>query len=212
MALIQIDTNSTPTTPAAGQSKIYIDNVSKKLTTIDDAGRIDTVDDVAGASTGGQTGFAADTYLLGASLLVPRSLPKAGTMYYCCFDMVKTGAGTAAFTITIRFGTNGTIADTSRVSLAFAVGTGVVDTGIFEVWAHFRNVGGAAVLAAQCRCTHHLAATGLVTTGASGTGVILATSAGFDSTVLDSYIGLSVNGGSLFSGTNTVVESYMRNV
>lgn len=212
MAQILLDTQSTPAAPAAGQGILYFDNVTKRLTTKNDAGQIDSVDDVAAASTANQTGFAADTYLAGASLAIPSGLVRAGSMYYCIFDMVKTAAGVAAFTITIRFGTAGTIADTARVTLAFAIGTAAVDTGTFEVWAAFRNVGAAAVIAAMCRCTHHLAATGLITTGASGTGIILATSAGFDSTVPASTIGISVNGGTSFAGTNTIVESYLNNV
>lgn len=212
MAQILLDTQSTPTTPAAGQAVLYFDNVSKKLTTKNDTGATDTVDDVSNTSTANQTGFAADTYLTGANLAVPAGLLKVSTMYYACFDMVKTAAGTAAATVIIRFGTAGTIADTARLTFTFAAGTGAIDTGIFEVWAHVRSVGAAGVMSGMCRCTHALAATGLVSTGASGTGVILVTSAGFDTTVPASTIGISFNGGASFAGTNTVVQSYLKGV
>lgn len=212
MALILLDTQSTPTTPSAGQGKLYFDNVSKKLTTVNDAGVIDTMDDVSNVSTANQTGFAADTYLTGANLAIPPGLLKVGTMYYNCFDMTKTGAGTAAATVIVRIGTAGTIADTARLTFTFAVGTGVIDTGIFETWVSVRSVGAAGVLVGMCRCTHHLAATGLTTTGASGIGIILVTSAGFDTTIAASTIGISFNGGASFAGTNTVVQSWLKAV
>lgn len=153
--------------------------------------------------------YASDTYLAGSSIIIPAGAWKAKTQYWCLFDMVKTGAGTAAFTVNVRLGTLGTQAgDASVCALAFAVGTGVIDTGRFELIATFRSVGAgtAAVVQGSIRCTHHLAATGLVTTGASGTGIINATGSGFNSTT-QTTIGLSVNGGSLFSGTNTSVQA-----
>lgn len=215
MAQIVIDTQAVPTTPAAGQAIIYFDNVSKKLTTRNDAGSVDTVDDVATTSTAAvAAAYAADTYVAGSSLAIPAGLVRVNSMYYCCFDMTKTAAGVAAATVIVRIGTAGNIADTAILTFTFGAGSAAIDTGIFEVWAHFRTVGSgtSAVLSGMCQCTHALAATGLVSTGASGNGLILATSAGFNSTVASSFIGVSFNGGAAFAGTNTVVQSYMRNV
>lgn len=213
MAQVLLDTQAVPNTPAAGQLVIYPDNVGKRLSSKNDAGVVSSLDDVATASTASiAAAYAADTYVAGASLAIPSGLVRALSMYYCCFDMTKTAAGTAAPTVIIRIGTAGTVADTARVTFTFAVGTGVADTGIFEVWAHFRSVGAAAVLAGMCRCTHHLAVTGLTTTGASGTGIILSNSAPFDSTTPTSIIGVSFNGGASFSGTNSIVQAYMKNV
>lgn len=212
MAQILLDTQSTPVTPAAGQAVLYFDNVSKKLTTKNDAGVIDTVDDVSAASTANQTGFAADTYVTGANLAIPAGLLKAGTAYYAAFDMVKTAAGVAAATVIVRIGTAGTIADTARLTFTFGAGTAAVDTGLFEVWVIVRSVGGAGVITGLCRCTHHLAATGLVSTGASGTGILTVTSASFDTTVAASTIGISFNGGASFAGTNTYVSANFKGI
>jgi len=212
MAQILLDTQSIPTTPAAGQGIIYFDNVTKKLTTKNDAGTVDTVDDVVTTTTANQTGFAADTYMTGSSLAIPPGLLRVSSSYYFVFDMAKTAAGTAATTVIIRIGTNGTIADTARLTFTFGAGTAAADTGIFEVWAHVRSVGASGVMVGMCRCTHALAATGLISTGASGSGVILVTSSGFDTTVASSFIGVSFNGGSSYSGTNTVQQAYLRNV
>jgi hypothetical protein len=122
--------------------------------------------------------------------------------------MVKTSAGTQAPVITIYWGTNGSTADTSLGTITFGVGTGAVDTGIFEVWVVFRTIGTgtSATILANARCTHHLAATGLTTTGASGTGIIInGVSSGFNSSGTTNYMGLGFNGGTSFVGTCTQV-------
>jgi hypothetical protein len=211
MADILIDNQSAPSTPSAGQYVIYADTVSKRLTGRSDTGAIDTLDDIVNFSTANQTGFAADTYLTGSGIAIPGGLVKAGTMYRLVFDMVKTAAGIAAATVIVRFGTAGTTADTARLTFTWGAGTAAIDTGTFEVFVHFRNVGASAVAVGICRCTHALAATGLVSTGASGTGILLVTSGAFDSTVANSIIGVSFNGGASFSGTNVVVQSQLIN-
>lgn len=158
-------------------------------------------------------GYGSDTYLAGSGILIPTGGYVAGAVYTCVFDMVKTAAGTAAFTITLRIGTGGgVVGDTSIMSWAFAVGTAAVDSGVFTVTAHFRTVGSgtSAVIAGLAECSHALAATGLITTGASGFGQVSTVSSGFDSTIAATTIGLSVNGGASFSGTNSVVQTTLR--
>jgi hypothetical protein len=154
-------------------------------------------------------GYAADTYLAGSSIAIPTGGWIAGGRYVCVFDMVKTAAGTAQFTITLRLGNAGTTADASIISFAFAAGTAAVDTGLFEIFCHFRTVGATttAVMVGTAYCSHALAATGLISTGASGVGQITTVSSGFDSTTANGVLGLSVNGGASFSGTNTIVEA-----
>lgn len=212
MADLLVDTQSPPATPAAGQSVLYVDSVSKKWASKNDAGLNDILADIEGFSTANQTGFAADTYLAGSAIAMPGSLAKAGSMYYLCFDMVKTAAGVATPILTIRFGTAGSVADTARLTFTFAAGTAVADTGTFEVWAHWRNVGAASVLVGKCRLTHHTSVTGLASNaGTTAAIILLATSAAFDSTVPASILGASFNGGTAFAGTNTVVQSRLSN-
>jgi hypothetical protein len=136
----------------------------------------------------------------------------AGMRYICTFDMVKTGAGSATPTVIIRIGTAGAIGDAAICTFTFAAGTAAADTGTFTVTAHFRTVGSGtvAVLTGTCLCVHALAATGLVSTGASGSGQIQVTSSGFDSTPAGSFIGVSFNGGASFSGTNKLVQAELR--
>lgn len=212
MADIQLDVQSPPVTPGAGAGIIFLDTLTKKMQHKNDAGAVDTVGDIENFSTADQTGFAADTYLAGSNILVPTSLIRAGTMYECEFDMTKTGAGTATPIIVVRMGTGGVVGDAARLTFTFAAGTGVIDSGKFKIRAHFRVGGASATMRGEAECSHHLAATGLISTGASGYGVILASAAAFDATVASSIIGVSFNGGASFSGTNVSVRSKLFNV
>lgn len=200
-------------TLVAGESVVF--DQSGDWQVYDSSGRLKTVSVQQVFSKTNQStatvsaGYAADTYLAGSAILMPSNGPIAGTQYRCEFDMVKTAAGTAAFTVNVRFGTAGTTADASILSLAFAVGTAAVDTGRFRLGVGFRSVGAgtSAVIVGSIECSHSLAATGLVTTGASGFGQITTVSAGFNSTTANAILGISVNGGASFSGTNATVTT-----
>ncbi len=217
--LILVKQAAAPSSPAATKAAIYIDNTTIPILKHKDENAViathfdDKHHGLTNASLAQQTGFASDTYLTGSSLLLPSGIIRAGTQIKWVFDMTKTAAGTAALAINIRFGINGAVADTSRCALAFAVGTADADTGLFEVIATFRAVGSgtSAVIQGITKCAHHLAATGLISTGASGIGIVKTTGGGFDSTVASSYIGLSVNGGADFAGTNELVQAEIKN-
>lgn len=162
------------------------------------------------SSVANQTGFAADTYLVGSGVPSTPGGFVNGMRYVCTFDMVKTAAGTATPIVVVRVGTLGTTADTAVLTFTFAAGTAAVDTGTFVVTAHFRISGGSAVLVGTCELRHALAATGLASTGASGQGQIAVVSSAFDATLVSSIIGVSFNGGTSFAGTNTLVEAELK--
>jgi hypothetical protein len=152
-------------------------------------------------------GFAAETYLVGSSILIPAGLPIVGTKYRCRFDVSKTGAGTATPIIRLYIGPNGSTADTVRLTFTFSAGTANADVGTFEVTAVFRTVGSgtSAVLQGRAECRHGLSATtGLVNLVAP---VLQVTSGGFDSTPASGIIGLSVNGGTSAVWTVQLVEA-----
>ena len=157
------------------------------------------------------TGFSSDTYLVGSSCAIPNNSLQAKSTYRCIFNVTKTGAGTATPIINIRFGTNGSTSDTSRGTLTWSAQTAVADEGVFEVWVTFNTVGSGtlAVIQSLGRLTHRLSVTGL------GTGVSepeIATSGGFDSTVSNSIIGISVNGGASAVWTITLVQAELKNL
>lgn len=207
--LLQTNQASKPGTPAAGKVLVFPMSTMKKLCALNEDGVLTGIG-LQNASVANATGFASDTYLIGSNIQIPAGLWQAKTRYRCRFDMVKTAAGTAAFTVNVRLGTLGTTGDTSRCALAFAVGTAAADTGLFTVDCTFRSIGSgtSAVVQGRITCSHALAATGLITTGASGFGLINTTGGGFDSTT-PTNIGISVNGGASFSGTNTQVQSWL---
>jgi len=168
---------------------------------------------VYNASVALQSGFATDTYLTGSSCAIPSGSLQAKSMYRCRFQVVKTAAGTAAPIINIRVGTAGTTADTSRGTMTWTAQTAVVDEGVFEIFATFRTVGGgtSAVLQTLANRTHRLSVTGLG--GANSVSEPeIATSGGFDSTVSNLIIGLSVNAGASAAWTVNLVQAELINL
>lgn len=181
--------------------------------TTDVTTRSETLDLVARYNqyTGSPQSFGnGDQYVTGSSIAIPSNI-KSGTRYHCMFNAVKTGASTATPIINVRFGTNASIADTSRGTLTFSAQTGVIDEGVFHVWVTFNSVGSgsSAVLQTLGQLSHRLSITGF------GTGVSepeIATSAGFDSTVASSKIGISVNSGASSNWTVTLVQAELTNL
>ncbi len=211
MGYFKVATETAPGSTTSGYINAYPDATTKRWASRDDAGALTVYPYALGnASVAAvSAGYATDTYLAGSSITIPTAGDwKVGERYRCTFDMTKTAAGTAAFTAIVRMGILGTTADAAILTLAFAVGTAAADTGLFDLWVNVRTVGSgtSAVIAGVLECRHSLAATGLVTTGASGIGIVTGTSSGFDSTT-QTVIGVSLNGGTSFSGTNTLVQA-----
>jgi len=154
-------------------------------------------------------GFSSDTYLTGSNILLPSSRPKVGTIFRCEFTVTKTGAGTATPIISLRYGTNATTADTALCTFTFGAGSAAADTGLFYVEGVFRSVGSgtAAVLVGAAEVTNTLASTGLTT----ALKMVQSTSSGFDSTTANTYLGLSVNGGTSASWTVQLVAARLEN-
>lgn len=161
-------------------------------------------------------GFATDTYLVGSSINIPAGL-QAKSMYRCKFHVSKTAAGVATPIINVRYGTAGSTADTSRGTLTFPAQTAAVDNGIFELFCTFRTVGASTSAVLQTVAT--LVHSGQLTTpwGTVGLSVmtsptVAATSAGFDSTVASSILGVSVNGGTSAAWTIALVQAELFNL
>jgi hypothetical protein len=156
------------------------------------------------SSGGNQSLSTADTYLTGSNCVVAAGTFSAKGQYRCTFDMTKS-AGTGAIVITVRIGTAGTIADAAKLTFTFGAGTGVADTGTFEVIVTWRQIGFTAIVQGICRAVHNLATTGLFSNAAAF--VIVGTPSGtFDSTTVTN-IGVSFNGSTAFAGTTTLVEA-----
>lgn len=213
MADIFLDTEANPTTPGSNQGVAFFNSTNKLLTTINDAGTVNTFGSgtlFTAGNTTDQTGFSSDTLLGGSAITVPPGGLRVGSVYKLKFDMTKTGAGTATPTLTIRYGTTGTTSDSARLAFTFAAGTAAIDSGTFDLQIAVRTAGASGVMNGWCGCSHMLAATGLISTGASGFGIIFVNSSAFDLTVAGSIISASFNGGASFAGTLTSCAAELR--
>lgn len=212
MADILLDTQAAPSTPAAGKGVIFLESGGKRATLKDDAGRTYTLTGgISNQNTSDVVANAADTYLTGSNLTVPTGLVmQVGTTFKWRFFMTKTAAGTAAPIWVVRVGTAGTTADSARLTFTqVALQTAAADTGYVEITAVLRNVGATGVLAGGLHMAHVLAATGFSTLDHN---VMQVTSAGFDTTVAGTIVGVSVNPGASGVWTHQVVQAEMLNI
>lgn len=208
MAKIVIDTESTPTTPAAGSSAITVNTTTKALQYKNDAGLVRSLG-IVNFSTAAQSPTAATrTYLTGSNILIPAGALQAGTRFRWVFNMTKTAAGIAASTIDIAFGTAGTTADTARVSFTKPAGTAVIDEAFCQVDAIVRNTGAAGVVAGLFTMTHNLAATGHAVIPVVN---VVTISAGFDTTTVTN-IGLCLTSGAADAITLQLCTAEVLNV
>lgn len=184
---------------------------SKKMTLNQLVAYIEARGRVHNASTANQSGFSADSYLLGSDVSIPQGRIQAKSKYWCKFNVTKTGAGTATPILNIRVGTAGSanVTDASRGTLTFSAQTAVADEGTFEINAIFRAGGASAILATSAQLSHRLSITGL------GVGVSepeFSLASAFDVTGAGLFIGLSVNGGTSASWTVNVVDAMLSNL
>ena len=155
------------------------------------------------------TSGSADTYLVGSSINIPQGKIKVGTIYKCKFNAVKTNAGVAAPVATIRVGTAGSTADSSRAALTFAAQTAVVDEGVIEIEVTAQAAGASTVFQAVGSLGHRLTTTGLST---SVTSVAINKGAPFDSTGAGLKIGVSINPGASGVWTISFVSAELKNL
>lgn len=168
--------------------------------------------DIHNSSTVQQSGFAADTYLTGSAIAIPNGSLQAKSKYRLKFTMTKTAAGTAAIVINVRFGTNGTTADASVLTMTFTnAQSNHIDTAAFDLEVAFRTVGGAATVVATMLSTKdnttlnrgHYVSPSYAQQVVGGA---------FNSAVANSIIGVSYNGGLNYVGTCELVDAELKNL
>lgn len=209
MADLVLDAQGTPAAPASGQVVTYPDNVSQLLCYRNNSRVHSLGGQIRNWNTADVVASAADTYLTGSRLDVPQHLLQAGTTFRWRLVMTKTAAGVAAPAWIVRIGTLGTVGDGARLTFTGPAQTAVIDAGMVEIIAVLRNTGVAGVLAGGLSLRHNLAATGFAVLG---TPVLQVISAGFDTTVANLIVGLSVNPGAAGVWTHQVVSAEMLNI
>jgi hypothetical protein len=109
------------------------------------------------------------------------------------FDMTKTAAGTATSTFDICFGTNGTTADTARVSFTKPAGTAAADTGTVTITAICRGpLSASGVVVGNFQMVHNLENTGHAIIPCVSQTVV---SSAFDVTVANLFVGVCITSG-----------------
>lgn len=161
-----------------------------------------------GLTSGG--GFAADTYVTGSNISIPASALRAGSRYALRMNLVKGAFGVAGIQVNVRFGTNGSTSDTARATLTFGAQAAAADEGILELWVTFRAIGASGVIQVMGTLSHRLSTSGLCVSGAATTQIV--TSAGFDTAVANSIIGVSLNGGAAGAIQTQLVQAELENL
>lgn len=150
------------------------------------------------------------TYITGSAITVPADGFRIGTIITWRFNMTKTAAGSAASTFDIAFGTNGTTADTARVSFTKPGGSGVVDEALVEIEMVVRGpITSTGVVSGHFKLSHNLNATGHATISNVNVHTI---SAAFDLTVASTIVGICITTGASDAITIEQVITDTRNL
>lgn len=131
----------------------------------------------------------------------------AGTIVTWVISASRAGTGTSAPVWTVRFGTNSSTADATLLTFTGVAQTNAADTGQIMITCVFRTVGSgiSAVLTGHYNLTHNLATTGMANVPANN---VFATSAGFNSTTANAFLGLTLNPGA--NATWTINQMYVK--
>jgi hypothetical protein len=187
---------------------LWVDSTTKKLVSLDDAGRPNGLLSRNDATASQGAGFAADTYVTNSGILIPSTGMKVGQLYKWEISLSKTAAGTAAAVVTVRVGSNQSTADTSRLALTQGVAQAAnAVSALLTCFVGVRSVSASGVIAGGFGFTQSYGTT--AGTQGFGNGADGA-SAGFDNSALaGQYVGLSINGGASAAWTITHCAAYL---
>lgn len=148
---------------------------------------------------------ATDTYITGSAITIPQSRVQVGTRWRIALEMSKTAASTATPVVNIRYGTAGTVADSSKTASTLGAQTAVAGSAYWEWWGVFTAVGASAVMKITRRLVHDPGF------GAAGQSTFV-TTATFDSSPAGSKVGISINTGTSAVWTVNMVETELWNL
>ena len=192
MAEFLLDVQGPSATPASGTSLLFPHSSNKLWAQKDDAGKVITLAGIRNNSIADQVVSAADNYLTGSALAVPAHLLQVGARLRWTIWMTKSAASTATPIWNVRVGTGGVVGDTARLTFTSVAQTAAADTGRVDIEVLVRSFGAAGVITGCLQLSHNLAATGFANLSSP---TLVATSAGFDMTVANLIVGISVNPG-----------------
>lgn len=210
--IILTETNSSIiSTPGTRKVSLYADTTELPVLRFkNDTGQDLSVSRICNYSTVAQTPAAATrTYITGSALRIPVIKLQVGTCLRWTFSLTKTAAGTAASTYTIAVGTAASTADTDRVSFTKPAGSADADEGTVTINAVVRSIGATGVMVGQFTLVHNLASTGHATIPCVCVNTV---SAGFDMTVDNLFVGLTVTSGASDALTIQMVQAEAWNI
>ena len=116
---------------------------------------------------------------------------------YGTSSLSKTAAGVAATSFLVKYGTNGSVADTTEVTFTGPAETAAVDTAQVTIILTVRSVNSSTgTWSGNFQLVHNDAnATGFVGTATSGSTVLTSTTGSFNDTVAGGIVGLAVTTG-----------------
>jgi hypothetical protein len=140
-----------------------VDTVNDKVYFSTDGSTVRALDNQAAASVADQVVNAASTALITGSVIsMPATKLKIGSIIRWRLALSKTAAGSAARSIIVQCGTNGTTADADVITFTMPVGTAAVDKGWLEVTVICRGpLSSSGILCGNLTMIHNLSATGL---------------------------------------------------
>ena len=151
---------------------------------------------------------ATATYLTGSNISTANI--KAGSIVNWDIAVLKTAAGVAPPIFTVRFGTAGTTADATLLTFTGSAQTAVADGGLFSIKCIFKTIGTgtAAVLTGHYTLMHNAQIVGLSTLPVN---FAFQTSAGFNSTLANTKLGVAVDSGAAAAWTINQVSVKLEN-
>lgn len=203
--LLVLDTKTNTGDPTGVNGGSYYNSADSKFRCFENGVWKNCLGSPTNASTADQVvGASTTAYLTGSMITVPASGLQVGSTFVWKITMSKTAAGTLANTFDVRVGTNGTTADTSRLSFAMGTQTAVADTAVVTITATVRSVSATSTMAGNYQMTHNLAATGFDNALQSKTANV--TSGTFDNTTSGLKIGISTTTAASYSLTFQQVQ------
>lgn len=151
---------------------------------------------------------ATVTYLTGSNISIANV--KAGSVVNWDIAVLKTAAGVAPPVFTVRFGTTGTTADSTLLTFTGSAQTAIADGGLFSIKCIFKTVGAgsAAVLAGHYTLMHNAQVVGLSVLPVNFS---FQTSPGFNSTLANAVLGITVDSGAAAAWTINQVSVKLEN-
>jgi hypothetical protein len=212
------NTAADPTAPANGA--MYYNTSTNVFRCRENGIWKNCIDPPSNASTADQSPTAATlTYLSGSSINIPQGGVRVGSQFVWRMSVSKTAAGTAAPSIAVVFGTNGTTADTARATFTLPIETPDVDTAQITIFCTVRSVSATGTISCHLVMTHNDAqCLGFITISSCSSANapqsvdLTITSGTFDNTVANSIMGVTLDSGTANAFTFQQIQAQTINL